>query len=85
MTLQVKLYNRYFEINLEKTIGATVPQPQENTPHNVQTEAAQRAEAITQQFESLCLLQFLKETLKLTMLNLNSRVLLENMVYSMTL
>ncbi len=51
MELQVKLYNRYFEFNLEKTIGATVPQPQENTPHNVPTEAAQQAEAITQQLK----------------------------------
>ena len=85
MELHVKLYNRYFEFNLEKTTGATATQPQKNTPHNVQTEAAQQAEAITQQFESLCLLQFLKGTLKLTMLNVNSRVLLENMIYSMTL
>ena len=85
MELQVKLYNRYFKFNLEKTIGATVTQPQENTPHNVPTEAAQQAEVITQQFESLCLLQFRKEALKLTMLNVNPRVLLENMIYSMTL
>jgi len=34
-----RLYNRYFEFSLEKTTGAIVTQPYENTPHNVQTAA----------------------------------------------